>query len=169
MGRRPASEPALTIGAIEELMNKGYNGNEIADMFGVSRQAVSWHRKNYTSTRTPRELVNEHFPWKVPHELNQQSPYRRLRDHGEYMATGGKGMSADKLQRLRTFYRKLINGNLVVEFDPTLPPVPGVANKGGFAFRSRKARDGDLIIRINNYTVITDEGRMIWRLPPTLP
>lgn len=165
MGRRPASEPALTIGIIEELKNKGYTQSEIAEMFDVSKQAVSWHKQTYNGTLTPREIVSQHFPWKVPHHMNQSSPYRRMRDHGEFMATGGKGMSEDKLQRLRTFHRKLVGGNLVLEFDPTIPPEPGVANKGGFAFRPRTEADGDLLIRINEHTTLTEEGRMIWRLP----
>ena len=169
MGRRPASEPPLTIGIIEELKNKGYSQNEIAEMFGVSRQAVSWHKQQYNGSRTPREEVNAHFPWQVPHELNQSTQYRRMRDHGEYMATGGKGMSEDKLKRLRSFYRKLLKENVVVEFDPEIPAEPGVSSVGGFAYRPRRKIDGELIIRVNKYTTLTDEGRMIWRFPPELP
>jgi hypothetical protein len=99
-------------------------------------------------------------------EQGNTSPFKRLRDHGEWVATGGVGMSDDKLTRLRAFYRKLRDDNLVVEYDPTIPPIPGVSNKGGWAYRQRTPTDEDLLIRVNEYTNLTEEGRGIWRLPP---
>jgi hypothetical protein len=91
-----------------------------------------------------------------------------MRDHAEYMATGGKGMSIHKVRRLQTFYRKLDEG-LVVEFNPDLPPEPGVASTGGWAYRKRQTSDGDLIIRVNEHTTLTDEGKLLWRMPPRRP
>jgi hypothetical protein len=118
---------------------------------------------------TPREVVLQSFPFQVPVEMGQTSPYRRLRDHGEYMATGGVGMSEDKLKRLRAFYRKLRNEEMVVEYDPTIPPIPGVSSKGGWAYRDRLSEDGDLLSRVNDYTNLTEEGQRIWRFPPQDP
>lgn len=164
-----AGEQKLSLSVVEALKNQGFSQSEIAEMFGVTRQYVSWIKHYYGGSMTPRELVLKHFPWNVSAEQSQSSPYRRLRDHGEYVATGGKGMSEDKLDRLRAFYRKLREEDLVVEHDPTLPPEPGVSNKGGFAFRSRKPSDGDLMIRVNEYTDLTDYGRRIWRLPDAEP
>jgi hypothetical protein len=69
---------------------------------------------------------------------------------------------------LRAFYRKLKAEGLVLEYDPS-PPVPGVSNKGGFTFRERTPTDGDLLIRVNEFTLLTDEGRAIWRYPPQDP
>jgi hypothetical protein len=170
-GARPTPRmgPALSLAVIEDLKNKGYSQSEIAEMFGKTRQAVSWHKHTYGGKMTPREIVLQHFPWTVSAEQSQSSPYRRMRDHGEYIATGGKGMSEDKLNRLRTFYRKINEERLVLEFDPSLPPEPGVSNKGGFAFRDRRPEDGDLLIRVNEFTNLTDEGREIWRFPPQDP
>lgn len=161
--------PELTLAIIEDLKRKGYSQSEIASMFGVTRQAVSWHKRTYGGSLNPREIVNLNFPWKVSAELAQASICRQIRDHGEYMATGGKGMSESKLSRVRTLYRKLRNGNLVIEFDPSLPPEPGVCITGGFAYRERVESDGDLLIRVNKHTNLTDEGRMIWRFPPVDP
>ena len=161
--------PRLSLAVIESLKNKGYSQSDIARMYGVSRQAVSWHKQHYGGRLTPREMVLQHFPWIVPEIMGQSSPYRRMRDHGEYMATGGVGMNQDKLDRLRSFYRKLREENLVLEFDPTLPPDPGVSNKGGFAFRTRTKNDGDLLIRVNEYTHLSEEGNRIWRFPPIDP
>lgn len=160
----------LTIAAIESLKSKGYSQSDIARMFGVTRQAVSWHKKHYGGQLTPRETVLQHFPWTVPMHMGKSSPFQRLRDHGEYFATGGAGMSEDKLARLRSFYKKLRDENLVVEFDPELPPEPGVSARGGFAFRNRTGGDGhELLIRVNEHTHLTEEGRKIWRFPPVKP
>ena len=84
------------------------------------------------------------------------------------MATGGKGMSRRKLSALRNFYRKIAEG-FVLEYSPDIPPQPGVSLPGGFAYRERTPDDGDLIIRVNEHTALTDESRMLWRLPPQLP
>ncbi|AGI61752.1 transcriptional repressor [Mycobacterium phage BTCU-1] len=97
--------------------------------------------------------------------IAQLSP--RLREHGEYMATGGVGMDELKLSRLRGFYKKL--RDQVLEYDPNIPPIEGVSRQGGWAYRPRKPEDGDLLIRVNDYTDLTDEGRMIWRFPPREP
>lgn len=161
--------PELTLALIEDLKRKGYSQSDIAEMFGVTRQAVSWHKKTYGGTLTPREIVNLNFPWKVSAELAQASVCRQMRDYGEFIATGGKGMTEPKLNRVRTLYRKLRKGNLVVEFDPAIPPLPGVCKTGGFAYRERVESDGDLLIRVNEHTNLTDEGRLIWRFPPEGP
>jgi predicted transcriptional regulator len=157
------------LAVIEDLKNKGFSQSEIAEMFSVTRQAVSWHKHTYGGRETLREVVLKHFPWKVSAEQSQSSPYRRLRDHGEYVATEGVGMSQDKLTRLRSFYQTLRNEGVVVEHDPRLPPEYGVSNKGGWAFRERTPTDGDLLIRVNEFTILTDEGREIWRFPPQDP
>ncbi len=160
---------ALIFSEIEELRRRGLNQTEIADMHGVSRQAVSWHKTTYGGQKSTRQIVNEAWPWETTHLHGKAAPYKRLRDHAEYMATDGRGMSEDKLKRLRTFYRKLRNENLVVEFDPDLPPEPGVSPHGGFAYRQRMVQDGDLLIRVNDHTQITDDGREIWCFPPADP
>lgn len=162
-------QPKLTLAVIEGLKNKGYNQSEIAEMYGVTRQAVSWHKRHYGGRLTPRETVLQHFPWSVPMRMGQSSPYRRLRDHGEYVATGGVGMDQTKLQRLRGFYQRLRDDNLVVEFDPEIPPIEGVSVAGGFAYRTRRKSDLDLLVRRNRYTFLTKEGLMIWRFPPVDP
>lgn len=159
----------LTVGLIDELKRKGLNQSQIADVFDVTKQAVSYHKTKYNGYRTPREIALAEFPWNVPEAMAQNSPYKRLRDHGEYMATGGKGMSQDKLKRLESWYRKLRDEDVVLEFNPVYPPVTGVANKGGFLYRRRRESDGNLLIRVNEHTELSESGRLIWAWPPTLP
>lgn len=163
------AEPKLTLAIVEALKNKGYTQSEIARMFGVTRQYVSWIKHTYGGTLSPREEVLKHFPWKVPQEMSETAPARKMRDHGEFIATGGKGMSDATLTRLRNFYKKLRDEDLVLEFDPEIPPEPGLSNKGGFAYRPRRPEDGDLLIRVNEHTTLTEQGRMIWRFPPREP
>ena len=156
----------ISLAVVEDLKNKGYSQSEISRMTGYTRQYISWIVHTYGGRLTPRQkLLKEHFPWKVPAEQCQSAPYRRMRDHGEYAATWGEGMSQDKLKRLSAFHQKFRHGGLVLEFDPDLPPELGVANKGGFAFQKRTPEDEDLLMRVNGYTHLTEQGRLIWRLP----
>lgn len=94
---------------------------------------------------------------------------RSLRDHAEFVVTGGAAMSDHKLKRLRMFYRKLRETDVVVEYNPDIPPQPGVSRNGGFALRARRPADGDLMIRANEYTRLTRAGRALWRLPDADP
>jgi hypothetical protein len=154
----------LSVGVIDALKALGMNQTEIGRQFNRTRQAVSWHKQRYGGRLTPREtILREHFPFRVSARLGQCAPYKRLRDHAEFMATDGAGMSDDKLKRLAAFYRKL--RAYVVEFDPALPPEPGVSNVGGWAYRRRTVTDSDLLIRVNQHTYLTEMGRVIWRMP----
>jgi hypothetical protein len=165
---RPAKKARkpLVFGVIEELRRRGYNQTEIADMHGVSRQAVSWHKVTYRGQLTTRQIVNKAWPWKTTVLHSKSAAFMRLRDHGEFMATGGHGMSEDKLRRLRAWWDMLRKENVVLEFDPNIPPQRGLSPHGGFAYRPRKVEDGDLLIRVNEYTNLSGEGAKIWRWQP---
>lgn len=162
------SKIPLTLSTIEELRRKGYNQSQIAEMHGVSRQAVSWHKVVYGGVLTPRQIVNKAWPWKTTNLHGKSKAFQRLRDHGEFMATGGRGMSEDKLVRLESWWTYLRENNLVLEFDPDLPAEPGVSPYGGFAYRKRRASDGELLIRANEHTDLSEEGMLIWCWPPHL-
>ncbi|KGI82059.1 hypothetical protein IL38_06975 [Actinopolyspora erythraea] len=58
--------------------------------------------------------------------------------------------------------------DFVVEYDPNIPPSEYM-KLGGFAYRERELKDGDLIIRVNEYTTLTNEGKKLWRMPPRFP
>ncbi|MBB2993659.1 transcriptional regulator with XRE-family HTH domain [Mycolicibacterium iranicum] len=53
----PSLEPRkpLTLAIIEDLKGKGYSQSEIARMYGVTRQYVSWIKHNYNGRLTPSE------------------------------------------------------------------------------------------------------------------
>lgn len=159
----------LIFSVIEDLRRKGYNQSEIAELHGVSRQAVSWQKQTYGGALTPRQRANLAWPWETTHAHGKAAGYQRLRDHGEFMATGGKGMSENKLSRLRSWYRKLRDEDVVLEFDPSFPPEPGVSPSGGFRYVKRRQSDANLLIRVNEHTTMSKEGRRIWRFPPRDP
>ncbi|QIS16474.1 XRE family transcriptional regulator [Nocardia arthritidis] len=162
MGRKPL----LSFAEIEDLHNKGLTYTQIAKIKGVTKQAVSKVVRLHGGSQTPRQTVGQHFPWKeVPRHFRESSPYKRMRDHGEWMATGGKGMQGYKLDRLRWWHRYLRENNVVLEFDPEIPAIDGVSPGGGFAYRPRQEEDGDLLIRVNGYTQMSPESYTIWVLP----
>ncbi|QAY08650.1 immunity repressor [Mycobacterium phage Rajelicia] len=162
--------PRLSLEVIEALKAAGETEADIARMYGVTPQAVSWHVHTYGGKLTARQVIRREYPFKVPEPLSQCAPHKRLRDHGEYIATRGKGMKEYKLKRLRSFYRMLRENNWVVEFDPDIPPIPGVSKRGGWAYRERQESDEDLLIRVNEYTTLSEIGRHhIWRFPSVEP
>lgn len=173
MNTRP---PVITVRMIDDLKRQGLNQTQIADALGVTRQQISYIKRGSARTprnepflQTPREVAMQSFPWKnVTHKHDQSAPGKRLRDHAEYMATGGRGMTAERLRRLANFYRRLREEDLVVEYHPEIPP--GEGNRfGGYAYRSREPRDGELIIRVNDMAEMSDTAYVIWRFPPELP
>ncbi|AXH46917.1 transcriptional repressor [Mycobacterium phage Aminay] len=153
--------PRLSLPAIEDLKRAGLNQSEIARLYGVTRQAVSLWVRKYNGTQTARQLALQAWPWKVPTPQNQQTPYRSMRDHAEWWATGGEMNNSDGLARLRAFHRRLVHE--VVEFDPELPPVDGL-KYGGFRWLPRERGDAGLFFRVNVHTRLTDEAARIWSL-----
>lgn len=165
---------ALTPALVKELLDDGYTQNQIAELTGYTRQWISKIvRRHGLREKTPREVTLEHYPWKTGERFHDSTVNRSMRDHAEYYATGRDGMPAWKLERLRSFYRHLINENVVVEFDPAIPGMDPEETRtgdwgdtvGGFVFRPREHRDGDLMIRVNKHTRLTKQGELIWRLP----
>lgn len=157
----------LTPAMIEAYKRRGLNQSDIAEIHGVTRQRVS-QIKHQTDryTRTPRELARDIFPFKVPKEPYQHAaPDKRLRDHAELMVAGVKGLSFEKKRRLRWFYEKLKRENLIVEFDLSNPPTPGI-KQGGYIYAPRKSDDGDYLVRFNEDCELTEEQRLLWRFPP---
>jgi transcriptional regulator with XRE-family HTH domain len=106
-GRTADGKERLTLAIVEALKNKGLSQSDIARQYGVTRQYVSWIKHTYGGRLTPREAILKEFPFQVPQAQGQTSPYRRLRDHAEFVATDGVGIAEDQLKRLRSFYRKL--------------------------------------------------------------
>lgn len=162
-----AGQPIITLQDVEDLKAKGMNQSDIAREFGVTRAYISYIVHTYGGKLTPRAQVQrDHFPWKVSTNFQRSAIDKNLRRHAEWVVTGGEGMSDDALARVESFHRRLRDYNLVVEFDPDIPPNRD-SSVGGYRYADRLPEDGDLMLRVNDNTRLTDEGRnKIWKLPP---
>lgn len=172
-------EPVISPEDIDEYLSLGYTQVDIAKMVDTTPQNISYIKRNLG--RIPRDdywktagkAAMESFPWKrVGKPFNQSALYKRLIDHAAYQATmhqeGGPAIPRDRLVRLRSFYEKLRDEDLVVVFHPDIRPYDG--NKyGGFAYRSRTKADGKLIIRVNELAEMTETGEVVWQFPRQLP
>lgn len=81
------------------------------------------------------------------------------------MVTAGEEMSADKLQRLESWWRNLRTRDVVIEFSPDVPVEQCVSSHGGFVYRRRRSEDNTLLIRVNEFTNLTERGKTIWCWP----
>ena len=149
--------------------NAGYSQADVARATGFTQQWVSAVKiAGGLDWGTPRELSRKSWPWQVPSHLQQNFLHKVMRNHAEYMASGGKGMKEYKLRQLRRFYNYLKRENVVVEYDPSIPANHS-ASTGGWAYVPRLQSDGDLIIRVNGHTSLTPIGKVIYRFPPKMP
>lgn len=161
--------PRLTWEIIERLKKLGWSQAAIGRAFGVSRQYVSRVKRSQAGwSETPRERNMRRFPWKLGHPIGDQFMPRMVRDHLEFMGTLGDGMHPERLKSLTWFYRKLISEGLVVEYDPAIPPSEA-ATYGHFAWRKVRNSDGVLIVRLNRYTVLDEEAKVLFEFPPIWP
>jgi len=150
---------------IQELLNRGFSQTEAAGLLGTTKQNVQYHLKKGGArfedvTAQARNLL----PWDVDldREFNRATPYLRALWHAEYRLTRGNGMSESKLRYLRQWYDRMTE--FVLEYDPSIPPHRGVAT-GGWVYRPREKRDGDLLVRVNEYTKFGRGEKKYWRLP----
>jgi hypothetical protein len=116
-----------------------------------------------SSRKTPLDIVRIHFPWNVAPDVVDAEPYLSMRAYGDWVATGGNGLPEATLKRARELVQLLRQNDAVLEYDPTLPAAAGLSDRGGFALRDRTPADDDLLVRANDHTNLTVEGRMIWR------
>lgn len=148
----------LTPDAIRFFRGQGRSDAWIGRLFGVTRQAVSKMADAYGLPKSQHRIARDSAPFLVNAKMNRATVAQRLRAHRLYVLfPESHGLPEKEIGRLRSFYRKLENEDLIVEFDPTIPPNPGVSPNGGFAYRKREPRDGNLILRLNEYTYVEDE------------
>lgn len=142
-----------TVDTIRHLRGLGKSDAWIGRRYGVSRQAVTRKAEDYGLTHSIHRMAKDSAPFPVPDKWNKASPAQRLRAHRRFVLfPDSHGLPEGDLKRLRNFYNKLRDKGLIVEFDPTIPPDPGVSSQGGFAYREREVRDRNLVLRLNDYT-----------------
>ncbi|MCZ0973148.1 hypothetical protein O1L55_20640 [Streptomyces albulus] len=131
----------------KQLRAEGVSVIEIADLFGLTKQGVYWHLSSEDKNNPTSSTVKDLRPWRVPSPQQKASPYINMSYHLEYVISRGKGMSDQKIKRLRGWYKFFLdNPNLVLRFDPEIPP-NAVAKCGGWDYVERSSEDGGLIIK----------------------
>lgn len=167
--RKSRNKSGLTPSIINALKAKNWSQARIARAYNVTPQYVSWIKSHYGGIiESPSETAKTLWPWKVESRFHWSSVNARLRDHLKFAAGKSEDISEERWVLLQNFYKRLREGDLVVEYDPNIPPSEGIST-GGWAFRPRLESDDDLIIRVNEYTNLSDEGEFVWVLPPELP
>lgn len=158
---------------INQLLAQGWRKIDIANAYHVDKSTISYHLSKLPPEeryKTPVQLAHESIPrtWReAPARFRDANVYTMIRFHLEFVATG-KLTSESKRARLRRFYDRLEDYNVVVEFDPTIPPTLNMET-GGWRFPQRTEADGDLIVRLNKYTDIREEDLDLWRMPLERP
>lgn len=150
------------------LMENGLTQTEIGREYGVSRQYVCKLAKQGGHVNKFR-IIGDNLPWEVHRDFVGNGLYKNLRRHGIAMAFGYDSLGRSDQEHLRSLYRKLVSFNVVVDYDPGYPALPGVANTPGFAFVPRLKKDKNFVIKLRPGVNLTKEGRKLWRLPLTMP
>lgn len=102
---------------------------------------------------TPLEAVRQAFPFDIRPEHQADILHYAVREHGDFVATGGRDWPQDRRHNIRALYAMLRQDNSVITY----------SDAQGWAGEPRRRDDGDLIIRIENPT---EEQSMIWRFLP---
>ncbi|GAA1471445.1 hypothetical protein P4N68_07180 [Corynebacterium felinum] len=157
----------LTSEIVLNLMRQGMRQTDIATEYGVTRQYVGKLAKQ-GGYESPITEVTQNLPWDVPQEYFDNTIYKYLRLHGHRMHAGVDSLSDASKAKLRAFYRKLKHFNMVVDYSPDYPQMPGVTNTPGFAYVPRVKEDGNYVIRIREGINLTSAGRKLWKMPKDL-
>lgn len=154
---------------IIRLLERGFTRSEVAEMYQVTPQAVNWHlNAKGRKYKDPRQRAMEHLPWKVESRHKNAAPFQKLRMHIKYVAVGEKKLSESERKRLRSWYEELQRLDVVLEYDPNIPPTPRMST-GGWRYVPRADSDEGLIIRVNEHTRMTDEAYEYLRFPEKWP
>lgn len=154
--------------SVVSMMSKGIKQIEIAQKYGVSRQYVGQlaKRGGYVS---PITMVQENLPWDVAPQHLRNTAYKALTLHGHYRLSPETLRQASASKKLRALYGRLINNDVVIDYDPSYPAVPGLLGAGGFAFVPREEEDENFIIKIRPGIRLTRLGNQLWRFPTNIP
>lgn len=145
------------------LMDNGYRQVDIAREYGVSRQYIHKLAKD-AGYKPPITTVKENLPWDVAPEFARNSTLVAFRLVGHERVAPGK-MVEESRERANGLIKRLRQFNVVIDYDPEYPPIPGLTNTPGFAYVPRADKDEDFMMKIKPGVRITPLGDKIWRLP----
>lgn len=156
----------LTPSLVIYLMKSGQRQTDIAQSYGVTRQYVNKLAKQGGHI-SPITTVRENMPWEVDPELARNSTIVSFRLVG-HAAVAPDNLSEESLERANSLIRRLKTYNVVVDYDPTYPPIIGLTSTRGAKYFPRTEADEDFIMKIRPGVLVTPLGNRIWRLPKQL-
>lgn len=149
------------------MLENGFTQADIARLFGVTRQYVNQLAKR--GGRLPLgPTVTANLPWEVDKAYRSNSLYGALRLLGNYNLDPNS-LRGSSIGKLHAFLRKATLYDLVLDYNPDYPAVPGYSNTRGFAWCRRKSEDEDFVVKVRSGVVITPIGNKIWRIPKEWP
>ena len=153
----------LTSDLVLYYMSKGRRQVDIAEEFGVSRQYVHnlAKRGGYES---PITTVTENMPWEVDSDHYRHPIYMAMRLVG-HLALAPDNLTIESVERAEGLINRLRTFDVVVDYNPVYPPMPGVTGHTGFAYLPRTSEDEDFIMKVRPGVRITPLGSEIWRMP----
>lgn len=126
------------------LRNRGWTDQQIAAQYGVSKHAVYLQLRDAGATKA-RPNYRAFIPWRVRRAHTWTYPPTMLR----YLAqqSEGKELPEAKARLLRKWLADIREADVVVCYDPEIPPNPASPVTGGFYYARRRPEDGESIIR----------------------
>lgn len=156
-----------TYAEIAQRRARGQTHADIARECGVTKQAVGkvWRTHLNRADQTERERVRDDWPWTSTAQQTQSEIERNLRNHQIYLRGGEHELSRKDRDRLRWFYRRLIEGDQIAVYDPSIPPGEYDA-AGGYALVPRRATDHDYVLRPSTHE---SPNLHSWSIPEVWP
>ncbi|MFF4927427.1 winged helix-turn-helix domain-containing protein [Streptomyces griseofuscus] len=129
-------------------MKKEMSVQDIADLFGISRQGVYHHIKGDASQldQGDRGSLKELRPFTVPPHQQQCSLYNYITAHMKYALNPDPANFTPVRWRELTHWWETLDKNEIIVHDPEQPGNE-VAQCGGWRLEDREKDDGDLIVR----------------------
>ncbi|MFE3579108.1 helix-turn-helix domain-containing protein [Streptomyces vinaceus] len=148
--RRVAEEGASPeiIKRLRTDMKKEMSVQDIADLFGITRQGVYHHIKGDASQldQGDRSDLKELRPFTVPTHQQQCSLYNYITAHMKFaLNPDPSSFAAVRWRELRNWWATLDEDEVIVH-DPAQPG-NDLAQCGGWRLEARVPADGDLIVR----------------------
>ncbi len=118
---RPFTLPELD-SELDSLLRR-HTQAEVAQMYGVSPQAVSKAIRDRNLNAERRVSYKQYIPWRIKMDHQESYPHRMLRLWA--MSENGKDLTGKQARQLERFVAKLQEDGTVVHYEPDFPAEAG--------------------------------------------
>lgn len=126
------------------LRRQGWTYADIGREYGVTDAAV-YQRLRQARAVTPRASHKDLIPWTVKREHTFAFPVQMLRLLSR--KTKGEVLSPVRERMLNKWFNEVKDADVVIGYDPEMPPNPASPIVGGFYYSKRRESDGASIVR----------------------